>query len=213
MIFPFSFDEKMDAENFIPLPANMLAYTSVINFLTDDSMGLVLYGETGTGKTHLAHVAANYFGVPVLKANDVTLESLAINPLIVEDIDLSSKEAQEHLFHAFNHIKTVGGKFLLTTKTPTAKLEDMLPDLRSRLLTLPQIEIQTLDDAQLEILLVKFASDYQLQLEPNVASYILNRVDRNMRNLQNIMQKLNEASLQQKRKVTIPLVKELLESA
>lgn len=213
LLLSFPESSKMDAENFIVLPSNYLAYQATLNCALDDSLGVVLYGEKGTGKSHLSHIfadknTARILHSPYREEGEHGFEKT----YIVENIHQATAEDQEYIFHVFNHVKSVGGKLLVTSLHPIAQLDDFLPDLKSRLLTLPQMELQKPDDNQLEVLFVKFAADYQLYMEPAVMRYILSRCARDIHTLRCVMKELNEISLREKRKLTIPFVKSFMNS-
>lgn len=201
----------MSLENFMVLPSNHAAFSAVQSFPNFSGDVLVIYGESGIGKTHLLSLYHQKTGADLLSAEtgQVSLELTTEKHAICDDLDKLDNAEQEKLFHLFNHIKSFGGSLLVASSKPVAKL-DILPDLKSRLLTAPQMEIEKPTDAHLEVLLVKMASDRQMFLEPKVLQFILKNSDRSVHILQGVLSALDKLSLEQKRKITIPLVKEVL---
>ncbi|MAI08591.1 MAG: hypothetical protein CMF61_06495 [Magnetococcales bacterium] len=207
--FPESVD--MSLENFMVLPTNHEAYLAVQAFPQTSGDVLVVYGEEGLGKSHILHIHQQRINAQFFDEEWVqgTLELTSEKHVVCDGLDTLNSTDQEKLFHLYNHIKSFGGSLLVTSNKPVAAL-DILPDLKSRLLTAPQIEIKQPTEAHLEVLLVKMASDKQMFLEPKVIQYIVKNAQRSVSSLRDVLNKLDKLSLEEKRKVTIPLAKQIL---
>lgn len=161
---------------------------------TKSSPVVALYGAPASGKTHLLSLW------------------LSQNPTghTADDLQNLAESAQITLFHLFNRLKTEGGALVVASTQPIASL-NLLPDLKSRLLTGPQLELQPPNDTELLELLNKWASDRQLFLPPNVTDYLLTHAERSAASLHYAIQALDTLSLEAKRGITIPMVKKLLQ--
>lgn len=203
-----NFPTKVDfsAENFMENSGNSQALKT-IQTLENNGDIAVIYGEEGCGKSHLTSLWKDQ--VNASNINDIELFSPEITHIYAEDLDLLNAEQQEHLFHAFNHIKSVKGALLVTSNTPPAQM-DLLADLKSRLLLGNQVEILLPTPQELTVLLSKWAWDRQLELSPEVIQYLLKRCERSPKVLENCIAKLDTLSLEQKRKITVPLAREAL---
>lgn len=152
---------------------------------------LCFYGPEGCGKSTLMRLA------------------LLRDPLLAlaDDLDRMDKVAQEALFHTFN---SRGGRGLIVaSRVPVAQL-DILPDLKSRLLTGLQVEMRLPEDADLRRLLALWAEARQIVLPEAVTDYVLLRADRNPHALADLLARLDRLSLEQKRAVTVPLARAVL---
>lgn len=153
---------------------------------------LCVYGPEGAGKSHfLAYAATQY---PTLTTAD--------------NLDTAPLTTQETLFHTFNAAKAEGRGVLVASRTPIAQCQ-LLPDLKSRLLTGLQVELTLPTDAELRTLLIRWAEARQVHLPDTVSTYILARAERNPHTLAALVARLDTLSLEQKRAVTIPLAREL----
>jgi len=123
--------------------------------------------------------------------------------------DEATPTQQEHLFHLYNHLMNSQGLLILAGRIPADQLHG-LPDLTSRLKTLQHVKMKLPDSPQLELLLVKFAADRQMQIDAAVVRYLLRRAERSPRMLEGLISKIDEVSLIEKRAVTIPLVKQVV---
>lgn len=176
---------------------------------------LALYGPTGCGKTHLAHVFALRSHASLVAAN--TLQENAVAKLAEDNAALVVEDGEgvrdaRALLHLFNMMKERGGFLLLTGREPPARWGFTLADLTSRLATVPAVRIAPPDDALMEAVLVKLFSDRQLAIDPDVVGYLVRRIDRSFAAARDIVAKADTAALAGKRAVTVPLMREILES-
>lgn len=86
-----------------------------------------------------------------------------------------------------------------------------LKDLSSRLKTAPVAEINPPDDALLTALIVKQFADRQLNVDQDVLTYMLARMDRSFGGVRDLIRAVDERALAQKRAITIPLVRSVIE--
>lgn len=191
------------ADDFLVHKGNEVACQALANM----AFGLVMYGEVGVGKTHLLALWSGQHKA----VNALSMPPVAGAVLAIDDVDQLSASQQEQLFHWFNALKEQGGQLLFTSTQPVAQLA-LLPDLQSRLLTLPQVEIGLPAEQDLAKLLLKWADDRQLQLDQPVVKYLMTRAARSPGKLEAMVAQLDQTSLAQKRAITIPFVRELLEA-
>jgi len=183
-----------------------------------------LWGAAGVGRTHLLQAAC-------LRAEELGSRSLYL-PMadcvsygteILEDIEscdlvalddvqciAGSVEWETALFHAFNRVRDAGKRLLIGAKSSPRELGVDLPDLQSRLNTALVFHLQELSDEEKLRALQLRASRRGLYLADEVGRYLLTHTGRTMENLFSALEKLDEASLQAQRKLTIPFVKEVL---
>ena len=90
------------------------------------------------------------------------------------------------------------------------QLNCVLPDLQSRLAWGLTLEIKNLTDQEKIGVLQLRATFRGFQLSDDVASYLIHHCSRNMRDLFALLEKLDQASLIAKRKITIPFVKRVI---
>ncbi|MGB5742669.1 MAG: DnaA/Hda family protein, partial [Sedimenticolaceae bacterium] len=86
-----------------------------------------------------------------------------------------------------------------------------LPDLRSRLASGLTLALQPLDDRGRLALLQCLAARHALNLPDEVGRYLLTRSSRDPGDLIAIIQRLDQASLAEQRRLTIPFVRGLLQ--
>lgn len=167
----------------------------------------IIYGENGSGKTHLSYIWQSLSGARRLNKNDLYNFYFDDKALILEDIESID---QEYLFHLINVAQESQQYLLLNSSVSPANLKFTLPDLRSRILSIPSVAIDLPDSELLKAVLLKHLFDRNLQINAVAVDYIIPRIDRSFTKLIGLVNKLESFSKISKRSITIPLIKEAL---
>lgn len=211
-------------ESFYP-GDNDEALTAVSELSSDQGEPFVyLWGQSGVGRTHLLQAAcraasenglsAFYFSLRDLNQLSFNilqgLEDLSL--ICIDDIEkiagLSNWE--EGLFHLFNRIQANKRRLLIAAEFSPKDLPLALPDLKSRLNWGVTYQLHRLTDEQKIKVLQLRASVRGLQLTETVSQFLVNHCSRDMTKLYAILEKLDQASLAEQRRLTIPFVKHVL---
>ncbi len=152
----------------------------------------LLVGPEGSGKTHLAALFAARHAATV-----------------VDDADIGTDP--EMLFHAWN-AATPARPLLLTARAVPRDWGHGLPDLASRLGATPLVRLGQPDDALLAALLDNNLAARGLRVPPEVSAYILTRLERSAAAVRAAVAALDVLSLAERRAITVPLARELLEA-
>lgn len=185
---------------------------------TWEHCALIVYGQTGSGKSHLGAIWQQK--THALLINPDELLNVSAPRALAEQsknivLDLGAEfdaRIEESLFHLYNVIKELGGHLLILARTPPLQWNIKLPDLKSRLCSVPAVEIGLPDEGILGALCLKLFTDRQLHVSAPVMSYILSRAERSFVGLCRIVEALDKRSLTDKREITVPLVREVLET-
>lgn len=212
LVFDLSLKPAYGRENFLVAPSNQEAEALVSRWPEWPTHVLCLMGPTGSGKTHLAHVWQEMSGALYLKGKDLInrdlKELLVRQAVILEDADEGVNEVA--LFHLFNALGREGGHLLLTAKSAPANWKLALPDLRSRLNTATLAELSAPDDTLLAALMVKQFQDRQIQIDPKVITFLINRIERSFESVVEVVNALDKAALEERGRISMPLVKRVL---
>lgn len=180
---------------------------------------LVICGDEGCGKTHLAAIWAARSGARFIDAAALDPENIrdvaALDAVIIEDVDRrlmaapDRARAEEALMHLFNLMGEQGGRMLFTGREGPARWPVRLPDLASRLSLPPVFKVGRPDDTLLSHLFLKLFDDRNIALDPRVASYLALRAERSFRAVQDMVDALDRYSVGEKRPVTMRLAKDV----
>lgn len=118
---------------------------------------------------------------------------------------------EEALFHLYNRVKAAGGTIVVADRLPPDQLPIQLADLRSRLQWGPVFQLQPMRDQEKATALVRRAEERGLLLPIEVANYLLRYTPRNPHQLFANLEYLDRAALIQKRRLTIPFVRQALD--
>jgi DnaA family protein len=210
-------------EDFVVGP-NAVAVAAVRHLLDEAGGVLFLSGPAGCGKSHLlnalchaarsAGLAAFYIALKRLPQEAAAgLEGLQVLDLVcVDDFDLVAGNPvwEQALFRCFNEIRDAGGRLLVSSSLPLAALPIRLPDLASRLAWGVRQSLQPPDDAgKLEVLQQR-ARTLRIEVPLDVQNYLLRYGRRDMASLLAALERLKDAAFAGKRKITVPLAREVL---
>lgn len=198
--------------DFLVAPCNQLAVDWIDRWPAWPSHVLVLHGTSGCGKSHLLSVWRDQTGARLLdgKAPDgLDLAELSKGGAVaVDNADELASEAA--LFHLFNGVKETGGSLLLTAKKPPARWRLQLPDLISRLNSVPEVAIELPDDGLLSALLVKLFADRQVAVGADVINYLVPRMDRSFGSALELVSALDGLALSRGRRIGLTLARDAL---
>jgi len=224
---PFEFGnfQKIDFASFIQDKNKELL--SLLNTVTKKEQNECLYiwGPHGTGKTHLLQAACKQASeinyqvayIPLKHHKEFDPEILnglgQLDLICIDDVEFISDnlEWQQRLTLVYNEIRDNSNSIIFSSTFSPRSISIGLDDLRSRLSWGQVFKIKPPDD-QLKIqILKKKATERSFELSNNVAEFLIHRSDRDLNSLIIILDKIDRLSLAKKRKVTIPLVKELID--
>jgi len=197
---------------------------------------LLIYGESGLGKTHLAqaigletkekfadktvlYVNANKFQTQFVDSvrnnnkNDFLHFYQMIDVLIIDDVhEFSGKEkTQDIFFHIFNHLHQSGKQLILTSDKPPVELQGMEQRLLSRFKWGLSADLQSPDfETRIAILQKKIYND-GIEMPNEVLEYIASNITTNVRELEGALISLLAQSTLNKRAITLDLTKEIID--
>ena len=127
--------------------------------------------------------------------------------------DDAQSHDEEALFHAWNEAQEKRRPLLIVADTPVPEWEIALPDLRSRIAATPHLRLADPDDALLGNLLVKLLGDRGIAAPPDLADYLVPRIERSYLAVQQIVDVLDRAMLSNHRRMTVPMARTALAQA
>jgi len=192
LALPISPAPEPTLENFAPgANAELLARLRALTAGELAEAVLYLWGEPGSGRSHLLAASAR----PGL--------------VVADDVERLDATGQIALFNAINAARDAGGTVLAAGNAPPAQLA-LREDLKSRLAWGLVYQVKPLTDAEKALTLHGEAARRGLKLSDEVVWYLLTHVRRDLHSLIALLDRIDRASLEQRRAVTLPLVRELI---
>jgi chromosomal replication initiator protein len=228
-------------DNFIEGDCNRLARSAgiaVANKPGGTSFNpLMIFSETGLGKTHLVHAIGNLIKqnsrnkivvyVPVEKFMNQFVDAIRnnsnqdfinyyqqIDVLIVDDVQFleNKQKTQEIFFTIFNHLHQQGKQIILTSDRAPKDLKGMDERLLSRFKWGLSADLQTPDFETRQAILEYMMYNDGITLSREVVEYVSHNINTNIRELQGaLVSLLAQASLNRK-EVNIDLAKQILKN-
>ena len=197
---------------------------------------LLIYGDSGLGKTHLAqaigievkeqfpektvlYVNANKFQTQFVDSirnnnkNDFLHFYQMIDVLIIDDVhEFAGKEkTQDTFFHIFNHLHQSGKQLILTSDKPPVELQGLEQRLLSRFKWGLSADLQPPDfETRIAILKKKIYND-GIEMAENVLEYIASHITNNIRELEGALISLLAQSTLNKKEITLDLAREMID--
>lgn len=173
----------------------------------------LLSGPEACGKTHLAQGWAQRTRAIMIDAEALgSVDSAALwqdaHHAVLENVHTIAQEAA--LFHLLRHSESHGHFLLLTSRMSAREMPVTLPDLRSRILSLPTAHIHAPDETLLKGYLLKCFADRQLAVSDEVTSYLVRRTERSFAAARALVEAVEARALEEKRDITIPFIRHIM---
>ena len=196
---------------------------------------LYIYGDSGLGKTHVAHAIGNEVRqrFPELQVLYVAMSKFqaqfqaatlnhdvpnfihyyqAVDVLILDDIqELSGKPGtQNAFFNIFNHLQMSGKQLVLISDKPPVELKDIEERLLTRFKWGLSAEIRIPDyETKVKIIRTK-ANQLNADIPSEVVSYLAEHISANIREIEGAISSLVANATFMNKRITIALAKEVL---
>ena len=196
---------------------------------------LYIYGDSGLGKTHVAHAIGNevHQRFPELQVLYVAMSKFqaqfqaatlnhdvpnfihyyqAVDVLILDDIqELSGKPGtQNAFFNIFNHLQMSGKQLVLISDKPPVELKDIEERLLTRFKWGLSAEIRVPDyETKVKIIRTK-ANHLNADIPDEVVCYLAEHISANIREIEGAISSLIANATFMNKRITIALAKEVL---
>ncbi len=212
--------DEFTFETFVVGPSNKLAYAASVAVAEHPAQNynpLLIYGDSGLGKTHLIYAIANVIKrndrsakIAYVKGDDLTNELVAAiqagpnktaemrekyrqaDLLLVDDVQFiaGKKQTQEEFFHTFNNLYESGRQIVLTSDRPPSEMTQLEDRLRTRFEWGLLVDVAPPDfETRLAIVKTK-AAMLGLDLPDKISVYIAENVTANVRQLEGTINKI-----------------------
>ena len=222
LTFPWNKDNKSSFDSFYASKLNKHLLSLLQNNAFKDD--LLIFGTKDSGKTYLLQALCNYFSnqgkssfyLPMKQAKELSvdiLESLENMELVcidgIESI-VGNKVWEIGLFNLINRSLNSKNRLIFTSSKNIDVMNFELTDLDSRLRKIQSHELYALADDEILSALKHIANLRSIELGSKEAQYLITYANRNISDLVQILESLDQLSMEMKRKITIPLIKEVI---
>lgn len=218
------FRSRTDASfaSFFVAAANEPLLYALRKWLLEGSGAFYFYGAADSGRSHLLQAVCRETGAMYLPLAELreqnpaqVLEALeSAQTICLDDVHSVVDNAGwcEHLFHLYNRCVHSGAKLLISADQASSQLPCVLPDLHSRLRASGDFRLQSLNENERAQALKLRARERGIDLGDDVIAYILARQSRAFPALLALLEQLDKQSLVEKKRITIPFVRRIVEN-
>lgn len=227
-------------ENFVESESNNLAFATskaIAEKPGELYNPLIIYGDTGLGKTHLLHAITHFFiknnenfAVIYISCQDFTTEYIQstknnciddfkykyknIDALIIDDIQFISgkNETQNILFDIFNELYGNNKQIILSSDRPVNEIDKLQDRIKSRFSWGISCDVKPPDYETRIAILRKKVEVYkpEFSIDDEILRYIAQNVKTNIRALEGCLNKIIAKSRLDKKPITLAVAKDLL---
>ncbi len=238
--FKTNLNNRYSFENFVIGESNQFASSAALAVAKNPGgtkyNPLVIYGNTGLGKTHLIQAIGNYVvrnnsiaKVFYTTSDEFTSEFVnaiqnnklsefinyyrSVDVLIVDDIQFfaGKEKTQDNFFHTFNALHQAGKQLVLTSDKPPRELQDVDERLISRFQWGLITDIQQPDLEMRMAIIQKKSNDEGIELPMEIVEYLARNIKSSIREIEGALITLIAMVTFDKRKITLELAKEVVE--
>ena len=178
---------------------------------------IYLWGDAGSGRSHLLHATiaglngAGLVCQHVSRGDPIPAPAAQLRAVVVDDVETLDARNQRAFFILYNQLRERAGIVLAAGDAPPARLK-LRPELVTRLGWGLVYQVQALTDDEKALALKRHAAARSFDLPDGVIDYLLRHLSRDLPSLMSVLDALDRHSLEAKRPITLPLLRELLRS-
>ncbi len=200
---------RYDRASFVRADCNDAAWRAGEAWLKSSEPALVICGPSGAGKTHFAHALMEGLDAATLTADALAAAPYGDGLAIIDNMPAEDPRA---FLAAFEGGASEGRRFLLVGEGHPGFWSGGLKDLRTRLEAAPRAILADPDEALIRAVIAKGFRDRQVAVSPAVIEYAVPRLPRTFVAARAFVALADRAALEEKRKITTPLVQKLLDN-
>lgn len=194
---------------------------------------MIVQGPSGSGKTHVLRACAGLINDSLTEERDKAVyasfksdsgaedrveEILRRNDdgpdkpfaLTLDDIDHVGEEREGDLWTIFNKASRSSSPLIMSVARAPEMIFANNMHLRTRINAAILLPLDPPDDQTRLLIVDKLIRDRNVRVSHDVCRYLVNHFSRNMKEMENLIRRVDHYSMKRKRRITIPLIKELL---
>ena len=211
----FPFKTQYYEQDYYVSSNNFLTYRLIENWPKWPDKWVNIYGPKGCGKTHLSNILKKkIISSKILDAKELN-ESVLNNfdktkCFIIDNYQIN---IDEKLFYTIlNQSKQYDNYIVVNSTTPLKNMKFKLKDLQSRTNSFVGLGIELPTDDLLRVIISKFFSEKQIDINPKISEYIIKNIERSYDKVFKLIKEIDDLSLSSGKSININLIKKVLKN-
>ena len=208
----FNFDKNYKKEDFYVSKSNFFAFSLLDSWPNWEKNILNIHGEKYCGKSHLSEIFIKKNKGIILNAQKLEAnyeKHLRYYENIILD-NLNQQINENNIFSLINFVDQNSKYLIINSVIPFNKIRFKLKDLESRAKNCLEAKIDKPDDELVKVLISKYLSDKQIQINNKLVEFAAKRITRSYGKIFEFIYKIDEVSLKKKKSIDQKTIKEVL---
>ena len=212
LIFKFPFKANYLEKDFFVSSSNFEAYKLIETWPNWTSKWINVCGPMGCGKTHLANILKKKLKIYFVEAKNFNEKTnIMIEKYECLLIENYQNNIEENLFYSsLNHMKQLNKNIIINSRTPIKDYDIKLKDLKSRIKSFLNLNIDLPTDDLIRVVISKAFSDKQIQINSKNLEFILKNIERSYDKIYKFIKDIDDLSLSTGKSININLIKKVL---
>lgn len=200
---------RYDRDAFLISDANASAWRALAAWEASEEPALIICGPPGSGKTHLAHIAAERSNGVVADATDWPEDTLQAALIVIDNLPAPDPRS---FLARLEEATGNGARLVLAGAGHPGEWAMGLKDLRTRLEAMPRASLGEPDETLIRAVIAKGFKDRQLEVSQQVVDYAAPRLPRTFAAARAFVALADRAGLEEKRRITTPLIQKIVDN-
>ncbi len=212
LVLKFPFKTTYFEKDFFVSTNNFEAYKLIESWPKWTEKKINIFGPSGCGKTHLINILSKKLKLLSINAKkfDEKINKLVekFDCIVIENLE---ENMDEKLLYSFiNHVLQLNKILIINSKKSLKKFKVNLVDLKSRLNSFMEIQIQLPTDDLIRVIISKTFSDKQIELSNKNLEFIIKNIERSYEKVFKFIKDIDNKSLSTGKSININLIKKVL---
>ena len=208
------FNEKkiFSKDDYIFDETNKSAFEIINSFPNWQNNLVNLVGPKKSGKSLLLkilEITHSFLYISEKSFQKDNLDTIFKSERLILDIDVL---LEDKVFSIVNDFYTNKKYLVISSNKPLTNIQFKLKDLSSRFKLFNIIEILNPSDQLIYSLIIKFFSDNQIVIKKELVNFIVKKIDRSYLRVNNFLEKLNNQSIVEKRKIDFKMINKVIDT-
>ena len=216
---PFSINASFLLDDFSG-EKNQELVANILNLIKGKATAnIFVYGDKGFGKSHLLQgviiegLKQDQKSVYLDLNDDISTDIFELisdfQIIALDNVDQCNQDNEKYIFDLINKLHSTNQMIVFSSRVKPEGLSVFI-DLKTRLSLASIYSLNRLDDDEIQHVIKRKLNNKSLKVDQRVIDYLIKNQTRDLKKIVEIIDKLDTFSLEKKRSITVPLIRQML---